>query len=159
MRGLAAFLVAHVAWVALARADEPPPAADDTTPTPIAGSEPSPPVVEPLPVEAPPPAVAAPAAIEPPAEVVEAPIAAAPPAAPPTAPKPTAGRIVPPTLRLRIEEQLPTTPTPRVTSLRAEVPPALDQLVGELMAKDPNDRPADIEALLVELGRLRNRRS
>src|SRR5213076_93491 len=39
------------------------------------------------------------------------PIAAAP-AAPVEAPKPsTAGRIVPPTLRLRIEEQRPTTPT------------------------------------------------
>ena len=49
------------------------------------------------------------------------------------------------------------TPTPRVASLRPEVPPALDQLIGELMAKDPNDRPADIEALLVELGRLRRR--
>jgi serine/threonine-protein kinase len=50
------------------------------------------------------------------------------------------------------------TPTPKVSSLRSDVPPALDRLVGELMAKDPNDRPADLEALLVELGRLRSRR-
>jgi translation initiation factor IF-2 len=40
-------------------------------------------------------------------------VAAAPPAQPPAAPRlPTPGRIVPPTLRLRIEQQRPTTPTP-----------------------------------------------
>jgi hypothetical protein len=41
------------------------------------------------------------------------PVAAAPPRpAEPIAHPPTAGRIIPPTLRLRIEEQRPTTPTP-----------------------------------------------
>ncbi len=45
---------------------------------------------------------------EPVAAVLETPVAAPPP--PPVAAKP--GRLVPPTLRLRIEEQRPTTPTP-----------------------------------------------
>ena len=45
--------------------------------------------------------------------LTEAPIAASPGTADvPTISKPGAGRIVPPTLRLRIEEQRPTTPTP-----------------------------------------------
>jgi serine/threonine-protein kinase len=49
-------------------------------------------------------------------------------------------------------------PTPHVASLRAEVPPALDRLIVDLMAKDPSDRPADVEVLLVELKRLAGRR-
>jgi translation initiation factor IF-2 len=59
--------------------------------------------------EPPPPAAIA----EPPAPPA-APRAAAPPAVepPPPAKPPTPGRVVPPTLRLRIEEQRPTTPTP-----------------------------------------------
>ncbi len=57
--------------------------------------------------EAPPPEPIA----EPPAP--EQPVAAAPVEAPAEPPKPAvSGRIVPPTLRLRIEEQRPTTPTP-----------------------------------------------
>ena len=55
----------------------------------------------------------APEPVKPP---VEAPLAASPgmtiPGIPAPPPKPAAGRIVPPTLRLRIEEQRPTTPTP-----------------------------------------------
>jgi translation initiation factor IF-2 len=70
------------------------------------------PVAEVAPAETLAPAVVAPAPVEPPAEPVETPIAAAPPPAPAAAPKPAAGRIVPPTLRLRIEEQRPTTPMP-----------------------------------------------
>jgi translation initiation factor IF-2 len=53
----------------------------------------------------------------------EAPLAAAPGASgagtPAPPPKPTAGRIVPPTLRLRIEEQRPTTPTPPLPTAAA----------------------------------------
>jgi translation initiation factor IF-2 len=68
--------------------------------------------VEPAPAPAPPPPTAV---VEPPAPA-EAPRAAAPAASvetPAPAPKPpTPGRVVPPTLRLRIEEQRPTTPTP-----------------------------------------------
>ena len=44
------------------------------------------------------------------AEAAAAPVATAPRAEP--SPKPTPGRVVPPTLRLRIEEQRPTAPTP-----------------------------------------------
>jgi translation initiation factor IF-2 len=52
-------------------------------------------------------------AAEPVAPPIEPPIAAAPVApAVPKISKPVPGRIVPPTLRLRIEEQRPTTPTP-----------------------------------------------
>jgi translation initiation factor IF-2 len=49
---------------------------------------------------------------EPPAAPRAAPIAAAPAAGTPAPARPSAGRIVPPTLRLRIEQQRPTTPTP-----------------------------------------------
>ncbi|MGE5245908.1 MAG: translation initiation factor IF-2 [Betaproteobacteria bacterium] len=113
----------------------PPPRLVKTHKAPAAPAEPEP-VVEteaPLePAEAPaPPAMVAeataapepaaeaappPAAVESaaPVSVVEPPVAAAPPqAAAPAAgapPKP-AGRVVPPTLRLRIEEQRPTTPS------------------------------------------------
>jgi translation initiation factor IF-2 len=87
------------------------------------------PALEPPPVVSEPPTAAAPptdthapvapslSVGEPPAPVAEAP--AAPVAAAPAAPRPaepavkppTPGRVVPPTLRLRIEEQRPTTPT------------------------------------------------
>jgi translation initiation factor IF-2 len=49
---------------------------------------------------------------EPVTPLTEAPIAAAPGPAAPRLSKPGAGRVVPPTLRLRIEERRPTTPTP-----------------------------------------------
>jgi translation initiation factor IF-2 len=80
--------------------EEPPVAA--ITPEPpaeAAGSEPAP-----APVELPTPPTPPPA---------ESPLAAAPvvPRPPPPA-RPSAGRVVPPTLRLRIEENRPTTPTP-----------------------------------------------
>ncbi len=80
-------------------------------PEPVVVAEaPAPPearVEEPPPAPEPPPT-----AIEPP--VAAAPVAAAPTPTPTPVPKkaPIIGRVVPPTLRLRIEEQRPTTPTP-----------------------------------------------
>ncbi|HMD34534.1 MAG TPA: translation initiation factor IF-2 [Vicinamibacterales bacterium] len=88
-------------------------------PSPVVVEAPPPPVAETTAVEAPPHAdradrVEAPPVQEPPA--VATPVAAAPAAEAPRAPAPpkppTAGRVVPPTLRLRIEEQRPSTPTP-----------------------------------------------
>jgi translation initiation factor IF-2 len=90
--------------------------------------EPAPPVAEPPPpptppapvmtsVQAAPPVAEASAPVKPPVPEIQAPpepappIAAAPPPSPAARPV-TPGRIVPPTLRLRIEEQRPTTPTP-----------------------------------------------
>jgi translation initiation factor IF-2 len=72
--------------------------------------EPAPKVVAPEPPAAPVPTQSQP---EPPAAVAQVvrPPATAVPAPPPVAAKPP-GRLVPPTLRLRIEEQRPTTPTP-----------------------------------------------
>jgi translation initiation factor IF-2 len=99
---------------AAAHVEPGPQAAEPASPEQV---ETPPPVVEPTPVvseaptEAPPPAELP--VKEPPVEI--APVAAAPPpeAAAPAPPKPpTAGRVVPPTLRLRIEEQRPSTPTP-----------------------------------------------
>ncbi len=94
-------------------APEPPP------PAPELSS-----VVEPAAEEAPAPpaqietvAQAPPSAIEPAAPEAPPPIAAAP-AAP--AKVPTPGRVVPPTLRLRIEERRPTSPTP---PLPTQTPP------------------------------------
>jgi translation initiation factor IF-2 len=91
---------------------EPPAAQVAVAPEPVVAA---PPEIEVAPVIEPPPVVPKPArpvatapepAIEPPATPV-----GAPPVEP--APKPpTTGRVVPPTLRLRIEEQRPTTPTP-----------------------------------------------
>ncbi|HUK35255.1 MAG TPA: translation initiation factor IF-2, partial [Vicinamibacterales bacterium] len=99
-------------------APEPPPAVVETP-------EPPPPAVEPvIVVEAAPP---------PPAPVVEAPppapepvAAAAPPVPKVEPPKPPPpGRIVPPTLRLRIEEQRPTTPMAPLPTTPARVVPRL----------------------------------
>jgi translation initiation factor IF-2 len=96
-------------------AAEPPPPPPVETPAPVAAAPeveaPPPPPAPVAPVVETPPPVAEPAV----AEVAAAPVAAAPPAppeAPPAPPKPAPGRIVPPTLRLRIEEQRPTTPSP-----------------------------------------------
>jgi translation initiation factor IF-2 len=116
--------VAETEAVPEAELDTPPAPVAEVEPEPAAAMPPPPPAprteVRPrrqLQVEEPKPVVAPPPPPEPqperaaPAPVAEKPIAAAPPAAPPpVAAKP--GRVVPPTLRLRIEEQRPTTPTP-----------------------------------------------
>jgi translation initiation factor IF-2 len=82
-----------------------PPEEEVTAPEPVPVEEPQ---IEAR-VEAPPEPV-----VEAPPPPVEAPVAAAPRAPEAAAPpqKPAPGRIVPPTLRLRIEQQRPTTPTP-----------------------------------------------
>ncbi len=117
----------------------PPPEAD------LASDAPEVVVAEPeaeLPVEAAPPAQAepvAPATLEASAEPVAGEPAATttePPPAPPeregpVRPAPPRGRIVPPTLRLRIEEERPTTPTP---PLPTTTPPRI--------APRPIQRPA-----------------
>jgi serine/threonine-protein kinase len=46
-------------------------------------------------------------------------------------------------------------PAPRVSARRAEVPLALDRLIADLLAKQPMDRPADLDVLRAELRRLR----
>ncbi|MFD9592968.1 serine/threonine-protein kinase [Kitasatospora sp. NPDC059973] len=43
------------------------------------------------------------------------------------------------------------TPAPRLAPLRPEVPDELDELVAELLAKDPADRPADAGAVVARL--------
>jgi translation initiation factor IF-2 len=84
-------------------------------------------VPEPETVTAPPVEVeAAPAAaavVEPAAPQAEAPAAVSPEPPPASAPKPTPGRVVPPTIRLRIEEQRPTAPTPPLQTTPARVAP------------------------------------
>jgi len=104
--------------------EAPPPAppveAAAETPAPAAA------VVEPPPVEAHPPVEAThtPVVEAPPAPPAVAPVAAAPPTPPPPAVKtPTPGRIVPPTLRLRIEEQRPTSPTPPLPTSAPRIVP------------------------------------
>jgi translation initiation factor IF-2 len=101
-----------------------PPAAAVPEPEPVVEAQPEfveppaeapvePPVEEPpaeIRAEAPPEEVAAPPAPDHRAAVAAAP--APEPSPHPAPPKPSAGRVVPPTLRLRIEEQPPTTPTP-----------------------------------------------
>ena len=96
----------------------PSPVAEEPPPPQVEPPEPPP---EPIPEELPP----APVAVEPaPApEPVEPPRVEAPPPppevkvpAPVAAKAPTHGRVVPPTIRLRIEEQRPTTPTPPLPS-------------------------------------------
>ena len=91
-------------------------------PQPVAEEPPQveePPPPEPAP-EPPPVAPVAVAVEPPPPEPVEAPAVAPPPrveAPEPVAAKTTVpGRVVPPTIRLRIEEQRPTTPTPPLPS-------------------------------------------
>ncbi|MGZ3429005.1 MAG: serine/threonine-protein kinase [Polyangia bacterium] len=46
---------------------------------------------------------------------------------------------------------------PKLIDRRPDVPPALDHLVAELLAKEPADRPADIEVVRAELRRVRER--
>lgn len=53
-----------------------------------------------------------------------------------------------------ILQHLETVP-PRPSSLREEVPPPLDRLILELLAKDPKDRPVDARAVIGALERLR----
>jgi translation initiation factor IF-2 len=101
-----------------------PPAAEPPVVAPA--PEPPPPAPEPVAVvEVPPPPAPEPV-VEPPAPVPQ-PVAAAPkqPAVEPPKP-PAPGRVVPPTLRLRIEEQRPTTPmAPLPTSPAPRVVPRL----------------------------------
>jgi translation initiation factor IF-2 len=113
--------------VAVAAEEGEPVAVAAPEPEPVEMAAPPPPMVEeaPAPVEveaeveeAPLPVIEAPAP-----EVPAAPRAAAPVAEPP-AKTAVAGRIVPPTLRLRIEEQRPTTPTP---PLQTQPPPRMVQ--------------------------------
>jgi translation initiation factor IF-2 len=85
----------------------PPPG--DEIPAPVV-VEAAPPVAE-VPPE-PPPIAAAPPPVAPVVATPEPPEAPAPRVEPPPAKVPTPGRVVPPTLRLRIEEQRPTTPMP-----------------------------------------------
>ena len=115
-----------------------PPEVVAPAPPPVVVAEaPLLPVVEPTIEPAPPPVV------EPPAPAAEAPVAAAPPAPAPPAVEPPApaarpaapGRVVPPTLRLRIEEQRPTTPTPPLPT--APAPRAVSR-----PAPKPPERPA-----------------
>jgi len=115
------------------KAPEPPKPAAAMLPPPrlVKTAKPAAPVVEadvpahaePAPVEEPPAHEPAPAPVvetaqepvpveAPPAPVAEVPAEAPEAAAPAEHPKTTHGRIVPPTIRLRIEEQRPTTPTP-----------------------------------------------
>ncbi|HEX9102344.1 MAG TPA: serine/threonine-protein kinase, partial [Polyangia bacterium] len=47
--------------------------------------------------------------------------------------------------------------TPRLAERRADVPPKLDALVAQLLAKDADDRPADLDVARGELRRLRQR--
>jgi serine/threonine-protein kinase len=49
-------------------------------------------------------------------------------------------------------------PTPHVSERRPGVPPALDRLLADLMAKHPHDRPANVEVVLTELQHMRTRR-
>ena len=113
-------------------------------PPPVVRAEapPSPPVVEARvkPPPPPPPVVEPPPPIEQP--VAAAPVEPAPPPAaerpaPPAVKAPPAGRVVPPTLRLRIEEQRPTTPTPPLPT--APAPRAAQR---PTPAPRPSERPA-----------------
>ena len=49
--------------------------------------------------------------------------------------------------------------TPRLAASRADAPPALDTLVKQLLAKDADDRPADLDVARGELRRIRQRLS
>jgi translation initiation factor IF-2 len=136
----------------------PPPPVPEPEPVPVAAAEPVPPPepvapAEPPPVvvaETPPPPVEPKVEPPPPAPVVERPapieppLAAVAPAPPPPAavetpgparPAAAPGRLVPPTLRLRIEEQRPTTPTP-------PLPTAPAPRVVPRPAPKPPERPA-----------------
>jgi translation initiation factor IF-2 len=104
-------------------AEAPAPAAPTVAATAPAPAEPAQAPIEATIAAPPAPAPAeAPAPIEPPVAAAPAaasaesapPVAAAPAPAPAPAapPRPAPGRVVPPTLRLRIEQQRPTTPTP-----------------------------------------------
>jgi len=98
----------------------------------------------PPPVEFVPPPVAAqtpPDDMSPPAQETAAPEPAGPIAAPPEAPAKVSvpGRVVPPTLRLRIEEQRPTSPTP---PLPTQAPPRMAPRPTPRTAVPSTARPA-----------------
>jgi serine/threonine-protein kinase len=48
-------------------------------------------------------------------------------------------------------------PTPRVAARRPDVPAALDALVAQLLTKDADDRPSDLDVARGELRRIRQR--
>jgi translation initiation factor IF-2 len=90
-------------------------------PPPEPGVEAPPPVVvEPEPAEVQVAAAAPTVVVEPPPESV---VPETAPPSPPAAPRVTPGRIVPPTLRLRIEEQRPTTPSPPLPTVSSRTAP------------------------------------
>ena len=89
-------------------------------PAPVVVAAPPPPVIEPAVEPAPPVAPPAPEIVVPEPAVAAAP---PPPPPPPAPPKVAPGRHVPPTLRLRIEEQRPTTPTPPLQTVAPRTAP------------------------------------
>ncbi|HJZ71958.1 MAG TPA: translation initiation factor IF-2 [Vicinamibacterales bacterium] len=117
---------------------EPPKPAEAPKPVVVEAPAPIEPPAAPPPVAQMPTPPPAPAPAPPPAAAPEPVAAAAPAVAPPPrpAPKPpTPGRVVPPTLRLRIEEQRPSAPTPPLPTSPAP------RVVPRPVAKPP-ERPA-----------------
>jgi translation initiation factor IF-2 len=104
-----------------------------------AAAAPPPPVEEPLVVESPAVAAAPVAVAEPVVEPAPPPMRPAVVPAPPepvVVKAPTPGRVVPPTLRLRIEQQRPTTPTPPLPTQPAP------RIAARPAAPRPPERPA-----------------
>jgi len=135
----------------LVKAAKPAPSLQSATgapaaPAPAAAEPAEPPVVEAPPEQEHPAPEPVAVAETPPEPVIEPtppaqPIAAAPAQTPAPAKAPAHGRIVPPTLRLRIEEQRPTTPTPPLPT--APAPRAAPRLAPKARtATPPAARPA-----------------
>jgi translation initiation factor IF-2 len=131
----------------------PAPPAEVEAPAASAAEPVAPPVEEPKHEPAAPIAVEPAAVAEPPAEPVAAPVAEArapEPALPEPSPKPAPGRVVPPTLRLRIEQQRPTTPdaplptqpAPRIVPKRPAAPTPLAARPAAAAATGTAARPA-----------------
>ena len=142
----------------LVKTAKPAVVAPPVEPEPVVEEAPPPPPVE-APVHVPEPVVEAAVVVPveppppPPAPPVEEPIAEPEPAAPvaaapvepapaPAPPKPhvAPGRIVPPTIRLRIEEQRPTTPTPPLPTTPA--PRIVPRQAPRVERPAPPSRPA-----------------
>jgi translation initiation factor IF-2 len=118
-----------------------PPVAEPEAPSAEepAAAAPPPPVEEPLVVESPAVAAAPVAVAEPVVEPAPPPMRPAVVPAPPepvVVKAPTPGRVVPPTLRLRIEQQRPTTPTPPLPTQPAP------RIAARPAAPRPPERPA-----------------
>jgi translation initiation factor IF-2 len=113
-------------------------AAISVEPLALEPDSPAPPPVEPVP---PPVAAQAPLDASPPAEETATPEPAGAIVAPPEAPAKVSvpGRVVPPTLRLRIEEQRPTSPTP---PLPTQAPPRMAPRPTPRAAVPSTARPA-----------------